>query len=141
MKLTVEDNRDAIKRYSHIRPSRRGSPRCSTLCPGTRRSCTLERGHNGLHVAHGRFRKVVAVWDGPARAVGAVEPERKAKGAGGAIVRRDLRDVGLAATLRAFWGRLVRRPQFSMEEFLLLVFALAMAGFVIDWALRIIGLR
>lgn len=138
MKITVEESPEAIKRYSHIRPSPKGSMRCSALCPGTRRTCTLERGHRGLHVAHGRFKKVVAVWEGPGRAL---EPRTRAKRATRASPRRDLRDVGLVATVRAFWSRLVRRPQFSMEEVLLLVFALAMAGFVIDWALRILGLR
>ena len=138
MKLTVEENRDALRRYGHIRPAARGSAPCSTRCPGTPRTCTLAAGHGGPHVSHGRFRKVLAVWDGPARVR---HTERTRKQAVGRAARRDLRRTGFLAALRAFVGRLARRPQYSMEEVLLLVFALAMTGFVIDWALRILGLR
>jgi hypothetical protein len=114
MRLTVEENREALRRYGHIRPAARGAARCSARCPGATRTCTQESGHRGPHVSHGRLRKVV---------------------------RGDLRRTGFLAAVKGLLGRLVRRPQYSMEEVLLLVFALAMAGFVIDWALRILGLR
>lgn len=65
MRLTIEENRDAIRRYDHVRPARgRSVRRCAIRCPGTQRTCTLERGHHGPHVAHGALRRVVAVWDG-----------------------------------------------------------------------------
>lgn len=79
------------------------------------------------------------MWDAPAR-VRPTEIVRK-RVAGPTAARRDLRKTGFLVALRDFAGRLARRPQYSMEEVLLLVFALAMAGFVIDWALRILGLR
>jgi hypothetical protein len=64
MKLTIKDNPEAIKRYGHIKPAPLwGSVRCAAKYPGSVRACTLERGHTGVHVAHGRFRRVVAVWD------------------------------------------------------------------------------
>lgn len=138
MKLTIEENREALRRYGHIRPAARGSERCSARCPGSTRTCTLESGHRGPHVSHGSFKRVVAVWDGPARAR---RTEIRQKQAVSAIARQDLRRTGFLVTLREFVARLARRPQYSMEEILLLVFALAMAGFVIDWALRILGIR
>jgi hypothetical protein len=138
MRLTVEENREALRRYGHIRPAARGAARCSARCPGTTRTCTQELGHRGPHVSHGRLRKVVAVWDGPARGR---HTEIRRKRAVAPTVRGDLRRTGFLAAVKGLLGRLVRRPQYSMEEVLLLVFALAMAGFVIDWALRILGLR
>ena len=64
MRLTVEHNREAIKRYRDVKLAPTwGTVRCRAKCPGTQRSCTLEVDHRGPHVAHGRFRKVVAVWD------------------------------------------------------------------------------
>jgi hypothetical protein len=138
MKLTVEENREALRRYGHVRPAAGGSARCSARCPGTPRTCTLASGHRGPHVSHGRFRKVVAVWDGPAR-VRHTEITRKQPV--GPTARRDLRRTGFLVALRESLGRMIRRPQHYMEEILLLVFALAMAGFVLDWALRILGLR
>jgi len=63
VRLTVEEDRETIKRYGHIKPGRAwGRGLCSARCPGTTRTCTLEKRHRGPHVAH-RFKKVVAVWD------------------------------------------------------------------------------
>lgn len=73
MRLTVEEHREAIKRYRHIkRASGRRATLCSTRYPGGERTCTRVKGHSGPHVAHTFLRRVVAVWDsGPgARASG-----------------------------------------------------------------------
>ena len=64
MRLTIEENPEAIKRFGHIKPGpKRGAPLCAAQCPGTIRTCSLVRGHAGVHVSHGRFGKVQAVWD------------------------------------------------------------------------------
>ena len=141
MKLTIEENRERIKRYSHIKPaSRWGSVLCSAYCPGTSRSCTLKRGHAGPHVAHGAFRRVVAVWDkgirpnplrGVAKRGGA--PQRKGTGAGTG-------GRGFITALDALRRRFLQREH-SIEEVVFLVLAVGMAGFAIDWALRIMGLK
>ena len=137
MKLTVEENRETIKRYGHIKPAPIwGSVRCSARCLGPPRTCTLEEGHRGPHVAHGWFKKVLAVWDS---GIKARRSEEKAKRAVGAVARSGSRNVGLVAALKAFWRRVIRRAP-PMEEALLLILALSMAGFAIDWALRILGL-
>lgn len=138
MKLTIEDNREALKRYRHIRPApQKGSARCSAVCPGTVRTCTLRRGHSGPHVAHGMFGRVLAVWD-----KGVKIPENR----GGiprpaAVVRRAGSGYGgFLATLRALREKIVLKEHY-IEAGLLLAFALAMVGFAIDWALRIMGLK
>ena len=124
MKLTIEENRDTITIYSHIKPAPFWGPaRCSASCPGSVRTCTLEKGHTGLHVAHSRFRRVVAVWDN------GIEDRKPVRG----VVRRDSREGELVATMKA----LLRIP--SIEEAFLLILALAFVGFGIDWALRILG--
>lgn len=138
MKLTVEENPETIKRYGHLRPAPRwGVDRCSALCPGTSRTCTLEAGHRGHHVAHGLFRRVVAVWDSGGQAQKA---HRRAKRTGAAVRRISNPGGGLAAAIRAFWGRLRRRPP-SLEGAFLFVLAVSMVVFALDWALRILGLR
>jgi hypothetical protein len=138
VKLTIEENRETIKRYGHIKPAPFwGSVSCSARCPGTVRTCTLERGHIGPHVAHGTFRKVLAVWD---QGIKAGKSDVKPRRAVGPIARRRSRDRGLVAALKAFWGRVLRRDHF-IEEAFLLVLAVAMVGFAIDWALRILGLH
>ena len=63
MRITAEEHPEAIKRYRHLRPARGRRRRCSARGPGISRACTRERGHRGPHAAHGRFRRVVAVWD------------------------------------------------------------------------------
>ncbi|MGW8267218.1 MAG: hypothetical protein ACWGSQ_12705 [Longimicrobiales bacterium] len=138
MKLTVEENPETIKRYGHLRPAPRwGAERCSARCPGTSRNCTLEAGHRGHHVAHGLFRRVVAVWDSGGQAEKA---HRKGKRPGAAVVKPGVRAGGAAVALRAFWGRIRRSPP-SLEGVFLFVLAVSMVGFALDWALRILGLR
>lgn len=124
MKLTIEDHRETIKGYGHVKPAPMwGAVRCATRCPGAvSRICTLAVDHSGPHVAHGRFKKVVAVWDG-----GAVVPSRS-------------RDEGPVSVFEALRGRLLGIMP-SMEEGLLLILFLGMVGFVVDWTLRLLGLR
>lgn len=138
MRLTIEENPETIKRYSHIRPAFVwGSVRCSAWCPGTSRNCTLEKDHKGPHVAHGFFRNVVAVWDERSKVrkseVSASRDLRE-------VTPRGLRGKGLLSALMAFRGRIVRRAP-SIEEVVFLVFALGMVWFAIDWALRIMMLK
>ena len=138
MKLTIEENRETIKRYSHIRqPILWGSVRCSAWCPGTSRNCTLGKGHRGPHVAHGHFRNVVAVWDGKSKFR---KSEVGASRDVGDVTPSGLRGSGLLPALMAFRSRIVRRAP-SIEEVVFLVLALGMVWFVIDWALRIMMLK
>jgi hypothetical protein len=138
MKFTIEHNRERIKRYSHIKPAPRwGSVRCSARCPGTVRTCTLKEGHTGLHVAHGTFKRVVAVWD---EGIKPGKAKVKAKRHVGAIAPNSCRDGGLVAALRAFRSRVIRKPH-SMEEVIFLILALSMAGFLIDIWLQVLGVR
>lgn len=136
MKLTIKENPDAIRRYAHIRPASPMAARvCSTQCPGTNHTCTLQRGHSGVHVAHGRFRKVVAVWDRHARIQEPKQITRAGKKA--AIVRKGKKD-GRAARIRGWVGRFVPSSH-SIEAVFLLVLLLGMVGFAIDLAIRIFG--
>jgi len=139
MKLTIENNRERIKRYSHIKPAPRwGSVGCFAKCPGTLRTCTLEKSHSGPHVSHGRFNRVVAVWEGGTRAT--KSNQQRPGRVVGAATRRGLQDRGFVAALKAFRGRFLQRAP-GIEEVFLLILALSMAGFALDWALRILGLR
>jgi len=64
MRLIREEHREEIKKYEHIKPAPTFGPvRCFARLPGTARTCTLAEGHSGPHVAHGMFKKVMAVWD------------------------------------------------------------------------------
>lgn len=134
MKLTIEENREAIKRYRHIKPAPiRGTALCSAQCPGTIRTCTLKRGHPGFHVAHGSFKKVLAVWDkGVTTAAAPVKVKKAVK----TITRPEPESTGKA--LRALWNGFLQRAP-SLEEVLLLAFSLAMTGFAIHWLLQIFG--
>ena len=137
MRLTIEDNPERIKRYSHVKPasSKDGVP-CSAQCPGSTRTCTLKRSHAGPHVAHqGLFRKVVAVWDKGLKlqdvdqaAIQRVVAQNRPASGRWAVVWRTIRD------------HLVPKPQ-TVETVLFLLLALSMVGFAIDWALRIAGLK
>ena len=139
MKLTVKEDRETIKRYGHIKPAPIwGSVRCSAKCPGTLHACTRKKGHTVPHVAHGTFKRVVAVWWD--KGIKARTSEEKAKRAVGAIARNGSRDGGLVAALKAFRGRVIPREH-HLEEVFLIILALSMVGFAIDWALRILGLR
>lgn len=136
MKLTVEENRETIKRYGHIRPAPRwGSVRCFARCPGSSRTCTLEVDHNGPHVAHGIFRQVVAVWDAN-RKVRRSEAERQT--VVGPTAPKGLKREPSVAAVDGFWRRVVRKAP-SLEQGFLLVLFVAMVGFVIDWTLRMLG--
>jgi len=127
MRLTAAENPETIKRYGHIKPGPKwGSARCSARYPGSARPCTREKDHRGPHVAHGRFKKVVAVW----------EAETEARGAG-AITRMDPAS-GALSTVGAAWRAVVRNAP-SMEDAFLLILFLGMVAFVIDWALMILG--
>ena len=135
MKLTREENREALKRYAHVKPARWGRRRCSTWLSGSSRSCTLGTGHSGPHVAHGTFNRILAVWD-QGGASNVPEPVRPGPSP---TVRPPFRWSGPVEALRAFGGRVLRRPAHFIEEAVFLVFFAAMIGFVIDWALRIMG--
>jgi hypothetical protein len=132
MKLTVEDNRETIKRYAHLKPAPAwGSNRCGAACPGSPRTCTLEGGHRGPHVAHGLFRRVVAVWDSGARTR---TSDDRSKGLVRAASRNDAAQGGLVAALRTF-----RAVVPSMETGIYLFFFLIMVGFGLYFVLLILG--
>jgi hypothetical protein len=144
MRLTVEDHREAIKRYSHVRPAR-GSKAglCSTLCPGTRRTCTLGKGHRGPHVAHGLFKRVVAVWESETGARVSKESIKRAARAKSRSGVRTGRPIGLrtgrpVGILGALWERVLGTIG-SVEQIAFLVFFLAFVGFAIHWFLLILG--
>lgn len=141
MKLTIEENREALKRYRHIRPApQKGPARCSALCPGTVRTCSLRRGHSGPHVAHGLFGRVVAVWDKGVKG-GKAPVRKKAAPTSEAMARRARsRERGFLAAIKAL-RKSISLKEHYIEAGLFLAFALAMVGFAIDWALRIMGLK
>jgi len=124
MKLTISENRDAIRRYAHVRPVSRfaGDP-CGVRCPGTWHRCSLKKGHTGIHVAHGLLRRVVAVWDEDARATAVVTR----RGPPGALER-----------WAALGQRLIPGPE-KIEAAFLLAFGLGMTYFCIEWVIRIIA--
>lgn len=139
MRLTLEKDRERIKRFSHIRAaSGWGVARCSVSCPGTSRVCTLKRGHSGPHVAHGWFGRVVAVWD---ESVGerkpAVRPKRLARKK---AIKEPRTAGGFMGLVRAFRKRFLGRPEL-VEQVIFLVLALSMVGFFIDIALRVLGIK
>ena len=138
MRFTREQNPDAIERYAHVRPARgRRANRCGVGFPGGTRSCTLARGHNGPHVAHGRWRRVVAVWSDEGRAI---RPPRS-RSVAAASSRTRFTDIGPLAALDWFWRRLTLRTEHFLEEIVFFVLFIGMVGFVIDWALRMLGVR
>ena len=64
MRLTQEENPDEIRKYEHIKPAPVFGPgRCFSKFSGSHRSCTLPKGHEGPHLAHGFLRRLYAVWD------------------------------------------------------------------------------
>lgn len=133
MKLTIEKDSETIKRYAHIKPARGlGARPCRQQCPGTTRSCTLLRGHRGPHVAHGRLRRVVAVWDGGDAATATATVTRSAK----SRARNVLRTRKPGGALQSLWKMAVRAAG-SLEEIALLIFFLAFVWFAIDWMLLI----
>jgi hypothetical protein len=138
MRLTMEKNREAIRRFRHIRPAPFWtSARCAQKCPGTQRTCTREKGHRGPHVAHQRFRRVVAVWDAEAEALPPVKTKARSPG------RLTIGDSGSGSKVsrwKTLMGGLIPSSHF-IEATVLLVLALSMVAFAIDVALRILGLR
>jgi hypothetical protein len=144
MKLTVEENRETIKKWVHILPAPIwGSVRCSAKCPGSTRSCALAKNHRGPHVAHGTFNRVVAVWDTDVRDRGSSDARRsvrRARRAMGTYLRTAPRDQGAMASLGRFWRR-ISRLDFSMEGALVIILSLGMVLFAMDTALRSLGWR
>ena len=132
-----------IKRYDHVKPAPLWGPaRCSIRCPGTRHTCTLAKGHRGPHVAHGLFRRVVAVWDADARIrmsdVRRLQQSHKSSTRVPVPNASGARDF--VSVLSGLWDRLRRRVP-SPEEALLFVLGLGMVWMAIDIALRIMGRR
>jgi hypothetical protein len=131
MKLTIEHDRETIKRYGHIRPVRGwGARRCDARCPGTSRTCTLETGHRGPHVAHGLFKRVVAVWDTPGTEVVASSDRLRTT-----LVPRTqspLRGGNPQGIMKALWHRVVRAAD-SLEEISWVVLFIAIVGWAIYW--------
>ncbi len=138
MRLTIEKNQEAIRRFQHIRPAPSWkSARCAEKCPGTQRTCTREKGHRGPHAAHERFRRVVAVWDEGTEALPPVKTKARSPG------RLTIGDSGKGSKVsrwKTLFGGLIPSSHF-IEATVLLVLALSMVGFAIDVALRILGLR
>lgn len=136
MRLTAEEDPETIKRYGHIRPARGWRTRsCSTTCPGTVRTCTLERGHRGPHVAHGSFKKVLAVWNS---GTGAEVSNAMVTRASEARARSGLRSRMSPGILETLW-RFVVRTLSSAEEIALVILFLAFVWFGIGWILLILG--
>ena len=136
MRLTVEEDRETIKRFGHIKPARGRSTRvCSARCPGTTHTCTLELSHGGPHVAHRFLNRVVAVWDSVTEDR---VPGETLKRASEARAQSGLRTRESVGVLGALWKRVVKNPA-SVEEVTFLVLFLAFVGFAIDWFLRILG--
>lgn len=137
MRLTIEDNPERLKRYSHVKPaSRKDGVPCSAQCPGSTRTCTLKRGHAGPHVAHkGVIKKVVAVWDKGLKLQDVDEV---------AIQRMVAQAKPASGRWRSLWktirGKHLPTPQ-TVEAVIFLLLALSMVGFAIDWALRIAGVK
>jgi hypothetical protein len=134
MRLTVEENPEAIKRFGYIKPGpKRGGPICSAQCPGTIRTCTLVRGHAGIHVAHGRFGKILAVWDKKAKAQLSVRStQRRVQ----SPTPRKKQGLGLLEALDGVRKQLFRR-ELILEEGFFLVLALFIVvyfvGAILGW--------
>lgn len=136
MRLTIENDRERIARYAHVRPAPGGaSARCGAHLSGTTRTCTLAHRHSGPHVAHGAFSRVLAVWDSGAVAVASEESRRnraQARSQGGLPSRRSVgAPVSLVTRVRAILA--------SPEELFMLILFLAFAGFAVHWLLLILG--
>lgn len=140
MLLTAEEHPEAIKRYAHVaRAGGWGGSECSARLDGTTRSCTRQRGHSGPHVAHGSWRKILAVWDeasGRRRAASRKLAEPVAR------KRSPRKPVGLPVRPRELvqvirdW---VAGAVASAEEIAFIVFFLAFVGFALYWLWLILG--
>lgn len=141
MLLTIEEHPEAIRRYAHVaRAGGWGSSVCGSGLEGTARTCTRPRGHSGPHVAHGSWRKVLAVWDGAGGgAAPRVSPRSGRPAPSGRAPRRPVglpsRPRGLVQLLRDALTRALS----SAEEIAFLVFFLAFVGFALHWLWLILG--
>lgn len=81
MRLTLEEHPEAIKRYAHLKRARGLRARtCYAALADSPRTCTRESGHRGPHAAHGRFARLLAVWDSGTRSGAAPSaPRRRAE--------------------------------------------------------------
>lgn len=140
MRLTVEDNPRQLERYRHLKPAGAlGGKACGAAFPDSKRTCTRRSGHRGPHAAHGRMRKVVAVWD--SAAAGSAESERRR--ASGRSAPPDRRPVGLPSRrpgglLRAIIDRILVHVT-TVEDVAMLVLFLAFVGFAVHWLFLIAG--
>ncbi|RMH18460.1 MAG: hypothetical protein D6701_06290 [Gemmatimonadetes bacterium] len=148
MRLTVEEHSEAVRRYAHVGRARGlGARACGAPLPATGRRCSRDRGHGGPHVAHGRFGRVLAVWDRsavtrtPDRIATSEElrasrrPTRRKKApARPTSAASSSREAGLARRVGAW----VRAHVSSFEEALFLVMFLAFAVFAVQWALLLL---
>jgi hypothetical protein len=136
VRLTVEEDRETIKRYAHIKPGRPGKlGLCSARCPGTARTCTLAKRHRGPHVAHGSFRRVLAVWDAD------TEARRSSESARPALVPRARGEVwtgGMGEVVEALRSRIAHFTP-SLAEVAMLILLLGFVAFAIEWLLLIFG--
>ena len=141
MRLVIEEHREAIKRYSHIRPTRgwRVKP-CAARCPGTSHACSQAKDHRGPHVAHGFPSKVVAVWDAGTGVK--VTREATSQQSGGRVSKsgppiglQSRRPTGM---LDAVWKQVVRAAS-SVEQIALFIMLLAFVWFAIEWLLLILA--
>ena len=128
MRRTAKENPETIKRYGHIKPARGWKTVvCSTKCPGTPHACTLPRSHRGPHVAHGTFKRVVAVWHDETAVQafqGAVRQASRARARGGfqnAAPVRFLKSVGH-----------VVRTISSIEDIAMVILLLGAVGFAVQ---------
>lgn len=136
MRLTLEEDREAIKRYAHIRPAPVWTRTlCGARCPGTTRNCTLKPGHRGPHVAHGAFRRVLAVWNVRSE-LGTVAKRPKKD-----VAKRAHREVWTGSVVGILGATLKRVFQAfsSVEEAAMLILLLGFLWFAADWFLRILG--
>ena len=96
MRLTIEEHKEAIKRYGYIKPARgRGVGSCSQRYPGSARKCTRPKGHSGPHVAHGLLNRILAVWDSATGDRTSHAAAHQSRDTGRGVARRPKRPVGL----------------------------------------------
>lgn len=140
MRFVTDQHPDAVKRYAHIKPARGSRARCGVRCPGTRHRCTRAKDHRAPHVAHGLFRKVVAVWDT------GVAAQPLGRGGGEATApsrpRRTGKPIGLPKREMGLWAALrerITRTVGSVEQVAFLVFFLAFVGFALHWLWLLMG--
>jgi hypothetical protein len=133
VKLTSADHPEAVRRYGHVKPAGSRKTRCNAVFPGRSFLCTRPRGHSGPHVAHGRFRRVRAVWDSGSSGAEVRKPaRRRARGPGKRALRTPGRERGVIA-------RLLTGLTAHAEEVALVVFFLAFVWFAFGWLRLVFG--